>query len=63
MPDFDEVFLKVPAAGSNFPDWPLEAGTSLSKAHCRGPGGRHLQQPVGEAERVKLVKLVKLVGL
>ena len=29
----------------------------LSKAHCRDHGGSHLQQPAGEGEVVKLVRL------
>ena len=59
MRDFDEGLLKVLPTGSSLPDW---RGMRVSKAHCRDHGGGHLQQPVGEGELVKLVKLVDLFG-
>jgi len=62
MRDFDEGLLKVLPPGSSLPDWLLEEECACQRRTAETHGGGHLQQPVGEGELVKLVKLVGILG-
>jgi hypothetical protein len=62
MRDFDEGLLKVLPTGSSLPGWLLEEECACQRRTAGTHGGSRLQQPVGEGELVKLVKLVGLLG-
>ena len=62
MRDFDEGLLKVLPTGSSLPDWLLEEECTCQRRTAGTHGGGHLQQPAGEGELVKLVKLVGILG-
>ena len=62
MRDFDEGLLKVLPTWSSLPDWLLEEKCACQRRTAGTHGGSHLQQPVGEGELVKLVKLVGPLG-